>query len=180
MKPYVRACLLLLIAASSLVLAARTTSHLKRVRWKAALIGAVVCGFIGPGLPLLVNAAFVVAVASSFRDGLSRLAPILPYWVVATIFVGPAAFLLGAAYGVLLQAIAQKFQSDGWVILLIAALLGLGFGSAVPFVSVAIGLRITYDLIGEMRTAGPTGVACGILVFWLFRNRRLLWLYDEG
>ena len=150
----------------------------KLVRLKAALIGAVVCGFIGPGMPVLARALFALAKTSSFRDGLSRLTPLPLAWAIAVFFVGPTAFLLGAAYGVVLQAIAQKFRLNRWVVL-VAAVLGLGFGSAVPFVSIVIGLRITYDTLGEMGDAAPTGVACGLLVLWLFQRRRLLCLCNK-
>jgi len=126
--------------------------HAQHSRKKAALVSAVVCGVIGPGMPVL---AIALANTSSFRVGLSQLTAIPVIWAAVVVWVGPAGFLLGAAYGAVLHAIAQRLRSN-WSGIIVAALLGLVFGSAVPFVSVAIGLRITYDTIGEMETAAPT------------------------
>lgn len=147
--------------------------HSKHSKKKAALLSAIVCGVIGPGLPVLARAPFAIANGSSFRDGLSRLPAIPVVWAGAILLVGPVGFLLGTVFGVLLQVIAQKLRSK-WSAIIVAVLLGLGFGSAVPVVSIAIGLRSTYDTIGEMADAAPTGAACGLLVLWLLQRTRLL------
>jgi len=147
--------------------------------WKAALIGAVTCGLVGPGIPLLVMACETAYHSSSIREAASTIVALPIWWVFAIIPMAPGASVLGGVGGVLLQSFAAKCRSMKMVAIQ-TAVLGLALGSLVPFFSAALGWGPTSNfkenVISLLPVAAPTGVACALIVLWLLSRRHLLHL----
>jgi hypothetical protein len=155
------------------------TGLLERHKWKAALIGALISSLVGPGVPLLVMACVAVRHSSSIREAASIIFNLPVWWICPLIPVGPPAFVLGGAGGVLLQNLAARSRSMK-IVITQAAVLGLVLGSLVPFCSAALGWGPTYNfkenVIGGLPVSAATGVVCALVVLWLLRRWRLLQL----
>lgn len=153
-------------------------------KWKAALTGATVCGFLGPGMALLLLEFQITRITRlSFREILAILFVVLRGWIFASVAVGPAAFVFGGVGGLLLQRLARNCRSMKRAIVP-AAMLGLVLGSAVPvvtFVAVFWGTatkdpsyNLRKDIVDALPVAALTGVICSLLLLCLFHATRLL------
>ena len=148
---------------------------------KSALIGAGICGILGPAIAL---ALFNIEMgAFSIRQCITLVYLVLKEWIFAAAAIGPEAFVLGAAAGCLLQSVADRCRSMK-ATLVAAAMIGVALGSAVPTAALLIaykssGPREGYSLKGEMRSSLPvaatTGVICAFLVLWVLHRMHLLY-----
>ncbi len=146
--------------------------------WKAALLSGAVSGIVGPG----IGTAALLLANASVANLIQALIDFLRYWLVAVVIIGPVAFVLGCAGGLLLKALTAKCASMGAVVV-IAATLGLSFGSAVPFGVVVVstltepGHFINWSATKATAGTGAiAGLVCAILVLCLLRLTELLHL----
>jgi len=151
----------------------------KPSRVKAAVIGAFVCGSLGPTLGALAMQGSevaheqhpVTAAVLSFR--------LLP-WVlpVAVMLVGPGAFVLGALGALVIQLMSARVRSAKGLVLQ-TAILGLVLGGAVPVVVDLVYAALSGDRnknfeTGLLPLGAVTGLVCAAVVYWLLRRMRLL------
>lgn len=150
-------------------------------RWRAALVGAVISGLVGPGVALLGMACWQVT--HHPREGATIIVSLPVMWIFAVLPVGPAAFVLGGGGGVLLQSLAARCRSMKTLIVQTAAL-GSVLGTTVPFISATAGWgptgNFTENVVSLLPLAAPTGMICGLMVLWLLRRRRLLHLLGNS
>jgi len=152
----------------------------KNKRWaalRAALVGAGICGLIGPCLPLLVEIPL-----DAFREKSSLLyalgaLKVLPFvWPVAVILMGPPGALFGALGALWIRTRSRKLKPRRlWIE---TALAGFLLGAAVPL--------SMYVLAGVAKTPNPSsfevlismgvgsGIICALLVLLTMRRLRLL------
>jgi uncharacterized membrane protein YeaQ/YmgE (transglycosylase-associated protein family) len=152
-------------------------SRMFKAKWKCALIGAGICGIVGPVIAVILLDLFLIR-PPSVRAA-SRM--IFEEWVIASVGFSPPALLLGAVGAVVLQRLNQQGRPMK-VALLQTAVLGLILGSAVPvifeFVFDAIMRPREYssksDLLTLLPIAAVTGTICELLVFWQLRRTNLI------
>jgi uncharacterized membrane protein len=152
----------------------------KPSRVKVAVIGAFVCGSLGPTLGALAMQGYevtheqhpVTAAVLSFR--------LLP-WVlpVAVMLVGPGAFVLGGVGALAIQFMSTRVRSAK-ALFLQTAVLGLVLGGAVPVVVDLAYAAFQGDRNKNFETrllplGAVTGLVCAAVVYWLLRRMRLLW-----
>jgi hypothetical protein len=135
----------------------------------AFLIGAIVCGVIGPALPVLIIFSFDAVRGASMRNAARSLVDFPFGWLVAIIQVGPASALVGG-----LGACWIRFRSASVPaqrrLLVEAILLGTLLGCAVPLSTLLEGPFPLKDLRWVVSIGAPTGLVCGLLVVVLLRK----------
>ncbi len=149
---------------------------MSRDKWKCALIGAGICGIVGPAISVILLNVFFIR-PPSIRVA-SRM--IFEEWAVASLGFGPPALLLGGIGAVILQNLIRQGRSIK-VALLQTAALGLILGSAVPVMTNAVfavpapqEYNLKNDVLFELPLAAITGVVCELLVLWMLRLTNLL------
>ena len=104
----------------------------QRQKWKAALVGALVSGILGPAIGAFLALARDAVRQSSFR-GAADVFSVLPYLLPgAVVVMGPAGLIFGTAGSLILQALSVQVSSIK-VLAVWGAGLGMMFGAAVPF-----------------------------------------------
>lgn len=143
---------------------------MSRERWKCALIGAAICGIVGPAIAVILLDVFFIR-PPSIRVA-SRM--IFEEWAVASVGFGPPALLLGGIGAVTLQKLIRQGRSMKLALLQTAAL-GLILGSAVPVMTNAVfaviarpqEYNVKNDFLFELPLAAISGVVCELLVLWM-------------
>ncbi len=132
--------------------------------WKAALLGGIVSGLVGPGIGFIVEMRFAFPYIY------------LPWlWFWAVVAVGPPAFVLGCVGGILLRVLSAMCSTMR-VVTGMAAALGLTLGGAVaPFGVFVLGWGAKEKgVLNFVPTGAVTGLVCAFLILWLLRRRGLL------
>ena len=155
-------------------------SRMLKAKWKCALIGAGICGLVGPAIAVILLDLFCFRFIwpPSLR-AVPRM--IFEEWTVASVGFGPPALLLGAVGAVILQKL-NRYGRPMKVAILQTAVLGLILGCAVPvifeFVFDAIIRPHEYssknDLLLQFPIAAVTGTLCALLVFWQLHRTNLI------
>ncbi len=137
------------------------------------MVGAVVCGVVGPVIPVFLIVMIAAARQPSIRDAVSTLLGMPGVWAFAFIPFGVPALLLGAGGGVLLQQISVVFRSRR---LAIADTVSLGalMGSVVILLPAAWGWGPFRNILQTVPIGAATGVVCGLLVLRTLRRWGLL------
>lgn len=149
----------------------------KRDQWRAALIGALICGFVGPEIALLLLTFWSICRSSSIHEATSMLTlPLL--WIFAIIPFGPAAFVLGGIGGVLLHSLVRKSPSTR-IAILKAGALGLILGATVVVGPLLLGWGPARNVIGSLPLAASTGALCALVVLWLFHRAHLVQSHEN-
>ena len=142
--------------------------------WLHALfLGAIICGLIGPGLPLIVFIPFSAIRQASARDALTTLAALPIAWIFAIIPMGPAGCVFGA-----LGASWIRFRSGSlhtsYRLLLESALLGSVLGGIVPISALVLGWGPRENVLSVIPAGAASGLVCAFLVVIALRKRGLL------
>lgn len=155
-----------------------TTNPVPRVRvvapWlRALLLGAIICGLIGPGLPLIVFIPFTAIRQASVREALTTLEALPLAWLIAIIAMGPAGCVFGA-----LGASWIRFRSSSLHVsrrlLLESALLGTALGGVVPISALVWGWGPRENLLSVVPAGAASGLVCAFLVVHALRKRGLI------
>jgi len=147
-------------------------------KWKAAVVGALVCGICGPAIGAFLTLAREAVRQNSFRGAASALLVFPSVLPVAVILMGPAGLIVGCVGGLLLQAVSARVRSIK-ALAVWAAGLGLVLGTPVPLVSAVISLWSRRN-IGEVLPLSITvGMSCGIITVWFLHRRHLLYVFNR-
>jgi hypothetical protein len=140
---------------------------------RALFLGAIICGLIGPGLPLIVFIPFTAIRQASARDALTLLATLPIAWIFAIIPMGPAGCVFGA-----LGACWIRFRSSSLHapkrLLIESALLGTVFGGVVPISALVWGWGPRENVLSVVPAGAASGLVCAFLVVLALRKRGLL------
>jgi len=140
---------------------------------RALFLGAIICGLIGPGLPLIVFIPFTAIRQASARDALTSLATLPIAWIFAIIPMGPAGCVFGA-----LGACWIRFRSSSLHapkrLLIESALLGTVFGGVVPISALVWGWGPRENVLSVVPAGAASGLVCAFLVVLALRKRGLL------
>jgi hypothetical protein len=140
---------------------------------RALFLGAIICGLVGPGLPLIVFVPFIAIRQASAGNALTTLAALPIAWVFAIIPMGPAACIFGA-----LGASWIRFRSSSLHapkrLLLESALLGTVFGGLVPISALVWGWGPRENVLSVVPAGAASGLVCAFLVVLALRKRGLL------
>ena|ERR1039457_1157627 len=152
----------------------------KRAPWlRAGFAGAVICGVLGPALPLLVLIPVSAFKDASSFEALRTLAAFPVAWLFALIPMG----LPGAIFGVL-GAVWIRFRSSGLAprrLFLETGLLGTLLGAIVPLTTLIFGWGgFRTVLSGYVPVGAITGAVCALLVLLTLRKRGLLFDGPSG
>jgi predicted membrane-bound spermidine synthase len=150
----------------------------KPSRMKAALIGAFVCGLLGPTLGALAMLSSEVAHAQSARAAALSFGALPWVWPFAMMLVGPTAFVFGGVGAIIIQFISAKVPSTKILILQTTAL-GIALGSAVPIVVSVIDTTLwggwNKNFATELLPLGAvTGVVSATATYCLLHRMGLL------
>jgi len=152
----------------------------RRAWWIAAGLSGLISGIFGPliGSIIVFGADLVHHRTSSLGDLFKSLLELFGgAWLFAVILFGLPGFIFGCCGGLLLKLFAAKCRSGKGVIVL-GAILGLALGSAAPLSLMVYGLvgyGYSWSLpIGYIPLGAVSGAACGVVMTWLLRSRRLL------
>lgn len=140
-----------------------------------ALTGALICGILGPALPLLV---MVLREISFTREAWATLYVFIMTWPIAVILMGPSGVSLGA-----LGALYVRFRSrssNAKRLFLEAVLLGTLLGATVPLIPLVFGSSDRDFLRHFVPTGAITGSVCALLVFCSLRKLGLLFASQAG
>jgi len=148
-------------------------AHVAAPWLRALFLGAIVCGLIGPGLPLIVFIPFTAIRQASTRDALTTLAALPVAWIFAIIPMGPAGCVFGA-----LGASWIRFRSSSLHaskrLLLESALLGAVLGAVVPISALAWGWGPRENVLAVVPAGAASGLVCAFLVVLALRKGGLL------
>jgi hypothetical protein len=145
---------------------------------RAAFAGAVICGVVGPGFPLLVLIpASALKDASSF-EALKTLEAFPVARLFALIPMGPPGALLGALGASWIQFRSRRLASSR--LLWEAESVGTLLGAVVPITTLAFGWGPLDVLLGYVRIGGVMGAVCAFLVVYILRRRGLLFCRATG
>ncbi len=148
-------------------------AHVAAPWLRALFLGAIICGLIGPGLPLIVFIPFTAIRQASARDALTTLAALPIAWIFAIIPMGPAGCLFGA-----LGASWIRFRSSSLHalrrLLLESALLGALLGGVVPISALIWGWGPRENVLSVVPAGAASGLVCAFLVVLALRKRGLL------
>ena len=148
-------------------------AHVAAPWLRALFLGAIICGLIGPGLPLVVFIPFTAIRQASVRDALTTLAALPVAWIFAIIPMGPAGCVFGA-----LGASWIRFRSSSLHaskrLLLESALLGAVLGGLVPISALAWGWGPRENVLSVVPAGAASGLVCAFLVLLALRKRGLL------
>jgi hypothetical protein len=151
-----------------------TIANMSVQKWKSALIGAGVCGLLGPGIGLLLLDLQIIDI-HSFRNVSGLIVAAVKGWIFAFAAVGPAALILGGACGALLQILSRDRSTK--LATPVAGALGLVLGGAVPVVTISVEsfwftgkYSFKNEVLSELPVACLTGVICALLLLWTFRG----------
>ena len=140
---------------------------------RALFFGAIICGLIGPGLPLIIFIPFTAIRQASARDALTTLATLPIAWVFAIIPMGPGGCVFGA-----LGASWIRFRSSSSHaskrLLLESALLGTVLGGLVPISALVWGWGPRENVLSVVPAGAASGLVCAFLVVLALRKRGLL------
>lgn len=140
---------------------------------RALFLGAIICGLIGPGLPLIVFIPFTAIRQASASDALTTLATLPIAWIFAIIPMGPAGCVFGA-----LGASWIRFRSSSLHtsrrLLLESALLGTVLGGVVPISALIGGWGPRENVLSVIPAGAASGLVCAFLVVRALRQRGLL------
>jgi hypothetical protein len=142
-------------------------------KWKAALVGALICGIFGPVIGAFLTLAREAARQNSFR-GAAVVFLVFPYLLPAAVVVmGPAGLIVGSAGSLMLQAVSARVSSIK-ALAVWATGLGLVLGAAVPPLSAVLSLW-SKSSIGEVVPLSiAVGISCGAITVWLLHRWHLL------
>jgi uncharacterized membrane protein len=132
---------------------------------KAALVGAFVCGLLGPSAALV---AFFISDLANITVSDFDMLPLM--FVCAVVLVGPGAFVLGGAGAFVIQFMSARVHSTKVLFLQVAAL-GLLFGATVPSTALGGDKKFATELVP---LGAGSGLGCAAVVFWLLHRMRLL------
>jgi hypothetical protein len=148
-------------------------AHVAAPWLRALFLGAIICGLIGPGLPLIVLIPFTAIRQGSARDALTTLAALPIAWIFAIIPMGPAGCVFGA-----LGASWIRFRSSSLHaskrLLLEAALLGTVLGGVVPISALVWGWGPRENVLSVVPAGAASGLVCAFLVVLALGKRGLL------
>jgi hypothetical protein len=148
-------------------------AHIAAPWLRVLFLGAIICGLIGPGLPLIVFIPFTAIREASARDALATLAALPVAWVFAITPMGPAGCLFGA-----LGASWIRFRSSSLRaskrLLLESALLGTVLGGVVPISALVWGWGPRENVLSVVPAGAASGLVCAFLVVLALRKRGLL------
>src|SRR5216684_5111854 len=148
-------------------------SHVAAPWLRALFLGAIICGLIGPALPLIVIVPFNAIRQASAGDALTTLATLPIAWIFAVIPMGPAGCVFGA-----LGASWIRFRSSSLHasrrLLLESALLGTVLGGVVPITALLWGWGPRENVLSVVPTGAASGLVCAFLVVYALRKRGLL------
>jgi hypothetical protein len=148
-------------------------AHVAAPWLRALFLGAIICGLIGPGLPLIVFIPFTAIRQASARDALTTLAALPIAWIFAIIPMGPAGCLFGA-----LGASWIRFRSSSLHalkrLLLESALLGALLGGVVPISALIWGWGPRENVLSVVPAGAASGLVCAFFVVLALRKRGLL------
>ena len=140
---------------------------------RALFLGAIICGLIGPGLPLIVFIPFTAVQQASASDALTTLATLPVAWIFAIIPMGPAGCVFGA-----LGASWIRFRSSSLHVsrrlLLESALLGTVLGGVVPISALLRGWGPRENVLSVVPAGAASGLVCAFLLVYALRKRGLL------
>jgi len=143
------------------------------------VIGAFVCGLLGPTLGALAILGSEVAHEQHPVTAAVLSLRLLP-WVlpVAVGLIGPGAFVLGGLGALVIQSMSARVRSAKALVLQ-TAILGIVLGGAVPVVVDLVYAAFSGNRNKNFETSllplgAVTGLVCAALVYWLLRRMRLL------
>ena len=153
----------------------------KRAPWLGAgFTGAVICGVLGPALPLLVlitGDAF--RQTRSFREALRALEVFPITWPLAIMLMGPGGAVLGT-----LGALWIRFRSKAIAsrrLVFETGFIGTLLGAIVPITTIIYGLGGFWGSVFTAYVAGTaTGAVCALLVLLALRRFGLLFAGPTG
>ena len=148
-------------------------AHVASPWLRTVFVGVIICGLIGPGLPLIVFIPSTAIRQASARDVLTMMAALPIAWIFAIIPMGPASCVFGA-----LGASWIRFRSSSLHapkrLLLESALLGAVLGAVVPISALTWGWGPRENVLSVVPAGAASGLVCAFLVVLALRKRGLL------
>lgn len=132
------------------------------------------CGVFGPLIGSIIVFGYSALTndrPSSFGEFIKLLSWLFSFtWLFAVTLFGVPGFVLGCCGGLLLKLLAAKCRS-GTSVVVLGAILGLVLGSVVPLPLNGYGFNLP---LAYIPLGAASGAACGVILTWLLRSRRLL------
>ena len=148
-------------------------AHVPAAWLRALFLGAIVCGLIGPVLPLIVFIPFTAIRQTPARDALSTLAALPIAWIFAIIPMGPAGCVFGALGASWIRFRSRSLHASRRLVLE-SALLGTVLGGLVPISGLVWGWGPLEDALPLVPEGAASGLVCAFLVVLALRKRGLL------
>ena len=149
-------------------------AHVAAPWLRALFLGAIICGLIGPGLPLIVFIPFSAIRQASARDALTTLAALPIAWIFAIIPMGPAGCVFGALGASWIRFRSSSLHTSSKRLLLESALLGTLLGGVVPITALVWGWGPRENVLSVVPAGAASGLVCAFLVVLALRKRGLL------
>lgn len=140
-----------------------------------ALVGALICGILGPALPLLV---LVFRETSSFREVWAALYVFVMTWPLAVMFVGAPGVAFGTLAALWIRFRSKRFASRR--LLLETLVLGPLLGAIVPLTTRVFGPSSREFLPYVTPIGAITGVICAFLTLFTLKKLGLLLASQAG
>ena len=141
---------------------------------RTLFLGAIICGLVGPGLPLIVFIPFIAVRQTPARgDALATLAALPIAWIFAIIPMGPAACVFGALGACWIRFRSRALHASKRI-LLESALLGTVLGAAVPVSTLVWGWSPRENVLSVIPAGAASGLVCAFLVVLALRKQGLL------
>jgi hypothetical protein len=148
-------------------------AHVAAPWLRALFLGAIICGLIGPGLPLIVFIPFTAIRQASAHDALITLTALPIAWIFAIIPMGPAGCVFGALGACWIRFRASSSHAPKRL-LLESALLGIVFGGVVPISALVWGWGPRENVLSVVPAGAASGLVCAFLVVLALRKQGLL------
>jgi len=148
-------------------------SHVAAPWLRALFLRAIICGLIGPALPLIVIMPFTAIREASAGDALTTLAALPIAWIFAVIPMGPSGCVFGALGASWIRFRSRSLRGSGRL-LLESALLGTLLGGVVPMSALVWGWGPRENVLSVVPAGAASGLVCAFLVVLALRKQGLL------
>jgi hypothetical protein len=140
---------------------------------RVAFTGIIICGIIGPALPLLVIIPASAFKDTSFFEGLRALEAFPVAWLFALIPMGPPGAVLGALAALWIRFRSRAIGSRRLIFETLSV--GMLLGALVPLIALVFGWGDSGIILsGYVPIGAITGAICAFLVYYTLKKRDLL------